>query len=190
MQNNFVLTILVYSLVMVLQLQSKTATLNLCVNGLHSFLCTWETQRGCHTLKPSYLMDNRLCFPWNKWLRREALTSQLHLTERLMNSSYTCFLSDAPLLLHVFTARTCCLSCDTRRLCGPWHTQHTTFLSTLLHTKANLYSFTTQHVCTEIKNNNFVTLSTWHTSHMEKTHPYNQQKKSTFVTWIRGSPQL
>jgi len=37
MQNNFILTILVYNLVMVLQLQSKTATLNLCVDSLHSF---------------------------------------------------------------------------------------------------------------------------------------------------------
>ena len=48
MQNNFVLTIMVYSLVMVLQLLSKAATLNLCVGGLHSFffLCVFEKHNG------------------------------------------------------------------------------------------------------------------------------------------------
>lgn len=106
MQNNFVLTILLYSLVMVLQLQSKTATLNLWVDSLHSFLCIWETQRGCHTLKSSYSRDTRLCFPWNRQLRREAHSSTSPNSKVNEFQLHFCFLYAAPLLLHLFVAWT------------------------------------------------------------------------------------
>jgi hypothetical protein len=89
MQNNFVFTLLVYSLAMVLQLQSKTDTLNLCADVLHSFLCIWETQWKCHTLKSSYWIDTRSCFRRNKQLGLEAIPSNPSLTARLINSSYT-----------------------------------------------------------------------------------------------------
>jgi hypothetical protein len=96
MQNNFVLTLLVYSLVMVLYLQSKTVTLNLCVDGLHSCLCIWETQGGCHILKSSYSGTSK----------REAHSSTPSNSKVNEFQLHFYFPYAAPLLLHVFTAWT------------------------------------------------------------------------------------